>query len=881
MGLRNYLCILDNLYTQNTYFDSFDNMRVKIFYSPSFTGECYRDIPVNKPRFEKVVGDAGLLDFFELHLGLVGSETPAIERILAYQKALGTVNNEAFYDKALKNDPLATAKEILRWRDILVLEGFDPETKYENPRLRKLAEVERTFSKAGLVGTPERWQKVLKYVDGIIPGVDIVVYHDLNLLPKLIRETLKAIGVYKGQFDGLGDKPLKLDTKGKDITIRYFSTVAEAFLWAVDNRKDFDGAVICPEPFRMNSVLRNRELPLLEAFASGDSAITQLIRLGLSLLERPLNINNLLEFLRTGFSPVPGKYRYALAKALLREGGRGRKWQETLSQYGDDQDVKDFLIALLDADVQNGKVSASVVSKWCEDLSNWSKGAITEERKAYQLELVSLCGGMCQVIENMSSDRVEVQALMKALKTLYAPTSVKADKAMAKSWSVVDSHRCFIDTPESLLWLPCNGGLDASYPYSFLFQDEVKELRLSSNTVFIRHDFNLLVELLGNIKTIELCACDFDRSEALTENPALTLCKPKDIKYRKGTKEIDMRSIGCGSTQSVFKPLRTIETGVDLYPHQKEDGKETDKDIALSATSIETLIAFPFDFVMDKKLRFQDVSSLQLSDMTPTQGTVAHYVFECMLKNSDGDIRKMRSMLDETLFDARVENAAKEKGEILFLPENRTLLSHFKRTIRKSIGVLLDILEESELQPKGSEVNLKENLENLSSIGGSVDFYAERQNGDLVVIDFKYSGGKAFIEKMEDDKSIQLEIYSEALESKFKRKVAAKGYYFFPINQLHTVDDTGIFRGFGVIRHNKKEKNVPLAERIRNSVEQRKSELKRGSLEMEEGTLLDEINYHKKAEDGTMIDIPADGKVKASSPFVKPTKYAILKNSIK
>ncbi len=860
-----------------------------LFYSPSYSGECFRKFPVNETRFEKIVGDAGLLDFLELHLGLPGGETPSIERVLAYQTALKAVKERAFYEKAFDNDPLATAKEILRWRDILVMEGFDPGTEYESPRLRKLSEVERSFGKAGLVGTPERWKQVLKYANGMIPGVDIVVRHDIGLLPRLIREALKASGVTNGEFDGLGDKPLTLDTEGRDITIRYFGTVSEAFLWAADNRGDFDGAVICPDPFRMNAVLKNRELPLLEASASGDSSITQLLRLGLSLLERPLNINNLLEYLRASFSPIPGKYRYALAEALLREGGRGEKWQETLTNCDDDQKVKDFLLSLLNADVENigdekapkWVVSTTVVTKWCMALAEWSLSVITEERKAYQLELVSLCGGMIRVVENMGTDRVEVKTLMKALKTIFAPASVKTDKAMAKSWDVVDSHRCLIDTPERLLWLPCNGGLETFYPYSFLLQEEVEELKLNSNISFIRYDFNLLVNLLGSIKTIELCACDFDRSESLSENPAVTLCKPKDIKDKKGKKEVDMRSVETGFTPSVFKSLHTIETEVDLYPRRKENGKETEEDIALSATSIETLIAFPFDFVMDKKLRFRDVSSLQLSDLTPTQGTVAHYIFECMLKNSGGDIQKMRAMLDEKSFDVRVETAAKEKGEILFMPENRTLFAHFKRTVRKSIEVLLDILEESKLQPRDSEVTLEEDLENLSSIVGSVDFYAERQNGDLVVIDFKYSGGKTYIEKLEDDKSIQLEIYTEALERKFKRKVAARGYYFFPINQLHTVDDTGIFRGDGVILHKKKEKEIPLAERIRNSVEQRRSELKQGSLEIEEGTMLDEIKYHNLAEDGTMIDIPADGKVKASSPFAKPTKYPILKNSIK
>ncbi|MBO5546626.1 MAG: hypothetical protein J6N50_06505 [Bacteroidales bacterium] len=39
----------------------------------------------------KTVGDPGLLEFMELRLGLPGVESDAIDRILAYRKALGDV----------------------------------------------------------------------------------------------------------------------------------------------------------------------------------------------------------------------------------------------------------------------------------------------------------------------------------------------------------------------------------------------------------------------------------------------------------------------------------------------------------------------------------------------------------------------------------------------------------------------------------------------------------------------------------------------------------------------------------------------------------------------------------------------------------------------
>ena len=829
-----------------------------LYYSPFFTGECYRKRTVNKTFFEKVVGDAGLLDFLELRLGLPGTEADPIERILAYKNALGTVKVGAFYEKAFKNNDLATAKEILRWRDLLVMEGFDADTEYKNARLWKLAEVEKEFCKASLAGTPERWKAVRKYANGKIPNVDIEICHDFRLLPSVIRETLKAIGIDKGRYDEM--EPL-WNPDGKDITIRYFGTETEAYRWAADNRADFDGAVIGPHPFRMNAVLRNRERPLLDASASGDSAITQLFRQGLSLLERPLDINNLLEYLRTGFSPIPGEFRYALAKALKRDGGRGEEWEKTLSKCSDNVEVQDYLLSLLYADVENGMVSAQLIIKWCKALAVWSKSVMTEERKAYQLELITLCKGMCSVIRNLSSEKVKVKDVMKAVKTLYDLSPVEADKAMANSWNAVDSHRCLVDAPDKLLWLLCNGGLETAYPYSFLLQEETEELGVARMSDFVRYDFNLMVDRLEQVKTIELCVCDFDGTTPLAEHPAVTLCKPK-------AKEEDLHASG-DSTPGLFKPLRTIKTGVDLYPGPANK---------LSPTSIDSLISYPFDFVMKYKLGFQDQDSLNLSDLTRTQGTVAHYVFQKMLEDGNKSISKMRALLEESTFGKRVDKAAEERGAILLLKENRTLFRHFKETIRKSISVLLDILKASELTPVKSEESLAESVGGFD-ITGSVDFYAEKDD-EIVVIDFKYSPGKYYIEKLEEDKAIQLEIYAEGLTKKYGKNVVAKAYYFFPVNQLHTYDNPNVFKGPGVFTHN--PESGTLSDRIWNSVTERMKQLKKGTLEMEEGAPLDKIDYHLLVEEKKLIDIPStgnkDNKVKA---FHTPTKYPILKDSIK
>ena len=846
---------------------------MKLFYSPSFAGECYRILPEGETRFEKIVGDAGLLDFLELSLGLPGGDRDPISRILAYRDSLESVSKGAFFEDAFTNDSLATAKEILRWRDLLVMEGFDPGKDYKSVRLRTLAEAEKSFS---FPGVPERWKKVLARLrEGWkIDGVEIIVHHAIGLLPKLIREALSALSVVNGQYDELDDKDrdIPVDLSGKQIAIWNFGTVAEAYRWGAGLSSSADMAVICPDPLRLNAALRNSGSSLIESSTAGDSSITQFLRLGLSLLERPVNIKNLLEFLRIGFSPIPAKTRSALARALKGEGGRGERWRETLSSLDDVSEVKDYLEPLLDDDTVNGgMVASSTVTDWCGKVASWASSMETTPRKkAYLMNLKGLCDGLCNVIGREECVEVEVDFVMKTIKTLYEPMPVGVDKAQTDSMIVLGSHRCFIDYPDRLLWIPCNGGLETPYPYSFLLQEEAGELGVRTMTDYVRYDFNLMVSLLGKVKKIDLCSCDFDCGEALKEHPAVTLCKD--------SARIEDKHV-ISSTTSLFTPMRTAEIGVDLFPKQNKGAEE--KDLYLSATSMETLFGYPFDFVMEKTLGFQDVSSLQLSNLVLVQGTVAHYVFEQMVNDSGGNIVKLRSMLGAP-FTERVEKAAQEKGEILLLPENKTFFFNFKETLCKSIRVLLDILEESKLTPISCEESLDENLPGIGQIIGSVDFYAETKYKDIVIIDFKYSTGSHYITKLKNDSSVQLEVYSEGLQKKLHgRKVVDRGYYFFPINQLHTYNESGIFKGSNVVSYTRPGKDFTLEERIRNSVAFRKEQLKAGTLEMEEGAPLEEIEYHKASAGGRLIDLPKDSKVKASSPFAKPTKYPILKNAIK
>ena len=72
-----------------------------------------------------VLGPAGLVGVLETRLGLTRIQTHQAIRIGQYLKRLKEAdNNERFYSKSIRVDAWSTAKQVLAWRDELVLAGW-------------------------------------------------------------------------------------------------------------------------------------------------------------------------------------------------------------------------------------------------------------------------------------------------------------------------------------------------------------------------------------------------------------------------------------------------------------------------------------------------------------------------------------------------------------------------------------------------------------------------------------------------------------------------------------------------------------------------------------------------------------------------------------
>ncbi|MCQ2280890.1 MAG: hypothetical protein MJZ49_08855, partial [Bacteroidales bacterium] len=130
---------------------------MELYYCPSFNNLTYIDYAQHGGMLwnAAAVSTNALLDQLLLRLGL--TQTPAEEsenatkmREEAFKKTL----TGQWMEDSLSVDPEGTVKQLLAWRDCLVMEGWDS-TKTQNAKSQKLASLsqwESSFDKMAFPG---------------------------------------------------------------------------------------------------------------------------------------------------------------------------------------------------------------------------------------------------------------------------------------------------------------------------------------------------------------------------------------------------------------------------------------------------------------------------------------------------------------------------------------------------------------------------------------------------------------------------------------------------------------------------------------------------------------------------------------------------------
>lgn len=839
--------------------------KLTIVYSPHYDSEVYLgDAPDEMGTV--YVGPKKLMDLLQLRAGIHVNIKSDVEREAEYLNAVNAYladdekKEVAFFEGAAKVDPFGVAGKLLRWRDNLIMAGWNVTCEDSKcAKLKALAEIEKYFHSAGAADCWRELSKEYKKRDVLLGMVDKVRFDCVKMdIPFLIQDTLYAI-FHRGEvsFDG-NCCPQTLDVS--KIKLMEFPDVNDAYEWLAQVEQLPSGTVIVNrDNVKLNHTLYTWNSPMVgSTLIQSNPQLLQLFKLSMSIFSRPLNIHNLVSYLQLPMSPIPGDLRFALAKILLRNGGFGDKkqredgewrddWEEAIAQYEfKNKEGKETVQAKakklpfltpIRADYQKG-ISKAEVADYISRLNQWVIGFRADDdiplERVYQLNELSSQLSSFSTSLNTQSDIMQYSDIENLILQIYRPMNYQLQQPEAGSMNVISDVRSMAKPARTLIWLDCQQEDVEQDPYDFLSSEEREYLKSQEVVIpdFAQHleyAHSEQIYKLNQAENIILVKSAYDGTTRLGEHSIVA-----EASYLSGKKlpkvnpEELFQMKDVERTQGpidVYKPELAYEVGPISYKGRKE-----------SNTSIDTLINLPFNYVMEYVAKLPSPDEEQVKNTYATVGLVAHNFFQHIIEDSQNNIAKMRELTNSE-FEQRLESAIDATGLILRLPENASSLNDFRGHLQESMLSLITIMEAFRLTPVGCEVPFpakdKEALEidGIGQFGARIDFLMTNNSGQYVIFDFKWSFSKSYAEKIEKDLSIQLELYRQTVKATYPDKeVAGVGYYIMPRKQLLTSDFDEL-PGKKLVKHIDQVAESKLSEQIKNSFKYRMNEIRNGHIE--------------------------------------------------
>ena len=878
---------------------------IKIIYNPPYDGEIFLG---NQPNLmgTKYLGTTGLLQELGLRLGIPTQVKSDVERQADYHNAMQKHISGTTFEKAAQVDPFGVASKMLRWRDDLLMAGWDG--KVMGSRLAKLsvlADIETDFSSKG---TADLWRVVCEackntsLADSIN---EIEVDCPWSEIPTLVQRTLERLkenGVQLILNVPKTQTPAQLDiTK---IKLLEFTDVNEAYEWLAQVEQLPENTVVVNrDNMRLNYTLYTWDMPAVHASVTqSNPQLLQLFKLSMSVFARPININNLVSFLQLPMSPIPGALRYELARVLLRNGGFGEKkerddgqnrddWEETIASYEfvnkegkvtpQAKAKKTPFLNVIRAPYTKGIPKKDLVN-YIAQLQEWIRGFnaaddIPEERIKQLHQLSTMLSSFSTVTQSLP-DLIQYEDIEKHLLQIYCPMNYVLQQTELDSLNVIEDIRRMAIPANTLIWLDCQAEDSEIDPYDFLNSDERTYLANHETSLpdFAQHLETLRnerIRLLNMVKSqVILVKSAYDGTTRLSEHSMVA-----EANYANGTKLpiTDPKSL------YMMRATKTKEGNIDHYQSQLayELGPLTYPGRKESNTSIDTLIQLPFNYVMQYVAKLPMPQDEQIKNAYVTKGLVAHYFFQHIIEDGHQDFAKMRDLTQKE-FDIRLEDAINATGLILLQPENTSELHNFKNDLKESMLSLITIMENLNLKPVGCEMPfpVKDDevlpLTDIGPFGARIDFLLTNSQGDFVIFDFKWSTKKDFTEKIEKNTAVQLELYKQTVLKFYPGKnVVGVGYYLMPLKQLITADFNEI-PGSTLIKHIERAGGDLFAE-IRNAYRYRMEEIRKGHIEEAEMmSLLGLTNgYYADQQSQNLCPLDVDEKtaIKSSESVFRPS----------
>lgn len=867
---------------------------------------------------EKVVGPQGLLAELELRAGLTGRFSDNFQRAVCYARAMKKAiakNADVFFAKSFEKDKLGTAIVIMGWRDALVKAGWN-KLVTGSRRLDDLALVEAYFEEKG---EADRWRILLDFAQAspLLSDADSI---------EVTCEQRHLEPLYQQLFDSMLSHGCKVSYKPCTIdgnlhekaSVYSFKNDIEMAEWIAQQPIGDNDVVVCDDTSILNLNLALDGKPQVGAESNAIGAIMQIFTLGLGLFNKPLNVNALFAYLQLPATPLSKlcvkrqdqdgndyykSLRHALIEQLLEDNGIGEKWDAVIDEAMYDYEGNDKTkspertMALLfinqwkrvSGQGDGCTVDKAVVEKYLESMKKWAKQNLYDEAQATQFNaIVSNCETMLMILDD-EPDSIKTHDLMLWAAQINRPVELATLSARK---GAIDVTRAVIDihtTPNVLYWDCTTSEYRFQYELDFLNPEEIDilktyKIKVPERETLLKAKREIILGVLSNVRErIIMLECDVIGGAVPVEDPVST-----ELRH-KGHIEVQPKSPDQHDLEQ--KPVEVAvekrgEYNIDptvfaLVDTPKKDGGL--KREAESYSSLDELIQRPFDYVMDDLLHMKEYGKAAMADMDTVKGTVAHAYIEKLTKDGQCSSLSMRQIHNKTFNDS-VNYLAETQGAILLLEENDLEFTRFKSLLKKSVDVLLDIIEKNNLTIVGAEQHYEAELPVIGKMTAYIDYVLTDNKGDYVIIDFKWSESKTYQTKLEQNDALQLAVYRAVLEKYLRstnsnHTVSFMGYFVLPRHTLYTVYDT-LKPQKGGIEVVEAESDRDLIQLAANSYTYRMNQLKTGLIEEGEGLEVADLQYEKDTFTQQLYPLRRDYYAKELKGTSYGNKNIVLKGGL-
>ena len=415
-------------------------------------------MPALIPALEEArFGPLGLLRWLEARLGLARRWPTAVERLIAYEQALVSASAGSFYSKSFAKDPLAVAETLLRWRDELILSGWDRSPAPTGaPRPDALFELDGRVDPVVRTGVGDR---VLEVLAGLpmrpITLESLTVVDDRSHLPVLWQRLLDTLGAQwsKPIQPGIPTAAANTDLAAVQRALANnssptdFSLEGDGSLTLYSAYSGVTLGRIAGQELAAVRGTRARCVLLTDApaaqvdigFSTVDAptagleersharAVSQVLALALRLRWQPLDPQYLMEFLTHPVCPVTKWLRRELAEALREAPGiGGPKWHEAIQSAK--QETSDFFqtnpaerekqLARLESDLRDwilverfdlaGTAEGSKLAATCSQVAQWATAVAAHREDQPDAGLYRGLSSAAQQLGTLLTPRAEV-----------------------------------------------------------------------------------------------------------------------------------------------------------------------------------------------------------------------------------------------------------------------------------------------------------------------------------------------------------------------------------------------------------------------------------------------------------------------------------------